>query len=141
MEKADREFRMDTAPKSDMSPEALRIHRSEELQVDVGGLRLTLGRSATTNLVRELSLALKEVGMASAFAEVAELEALRRKTLLSRAEAARLTPWSPAALDKMRKMGQGPRFVKVGGRIYYRPQDLVELAETHVVHTVDSYQG
>jgi hypothetical protein len=122
---------------SEIDAESKKVQSQNELQVDIGGLRLTLGREATASLVQELSRTLKEVGIAQAFTEVGELEALKRKPLLSRAEAARLTPWSPAALDKMRKQGSGPRFVKVGGRIYYRPQDLEALAEANVIQTTN----
>jgi len=43
-----------------------------------------------------------------------------------------------STLEKMRCRGQGPRFLRLGGRIFYRRQDLDAYLETCAVETADS---
>lgn len=47
------------------------------------------------------------------------------KILLTEDEAAELIGFTPRALQNWRRVGGGPRFVRVGSRVVrYRPQDL-----------------
>lgn len=43
-----------------------------------------------------------------------------------------------STLDKMRMEGRGPRYVKLGGRVFYRPEDLDAYIAASVVETEDS---
>ncbi|WP_053461496.1 MULTISPECIES: helix-turn-helix transcriptional regulator [Stenotrophomonas maltophilia group] len=45
---------------------------------------------------------------------------------------------SHSTLEKMRHMGRGPRYLKVGGRVFYRQSDLDAYLEAAVVETTDS---
>lgn len=45
---------------------------------------------------------------------------------------------SKSTLDKMRCDGRGPRYLRVGGRCFYRPADLNAYLEAAVVETADS---
>ncbi|WP_369913880.1 helix-turn-helix transcriptional regulator [Xanthomonas sp. NCPPB 3005] len=45
---------------------------------------------------------------------------------------------SVSTLDKMRHEGRGPRYLKIGGRIFYRVADLDAYIDASVVETIDS---
>lgn len=45
---------------------------------------------------------------------------------------------SASTLEKMRHLGRGPRYLKVGGRIFYRRTDLDAYINAAVVETTDS---
>ncbi len=45
---------------------------------------------------------------------------------------------SHSTLEKMRHTGRGPRYLKVGGRVFYRQSDLDAYLEAAVVETTDS---
>jgi len=45
---------------------------------------------------------------------------------------------SHSTLEKMRHEGRGPRYVKIGGRVFYRRTDLDAYIEGSVVETTDS---
>ncbi len=45
---------------------------------------------------------------------------------------------SKSTLDKMRVEGRGPRYLKVGSRVFYRQSDLDAYLEAAVVETTDS---
>ncbi|QNH11204.1 helix-turn-helix domain-containing protein [Xanthomonas sp. SI] len=45
---------------------------------------------------------------------------------------------SVSTLDKMRMEGRGPRYLKIGGRVFYRRADLDAYIEGSVVETSDS---
>ncbi|UYK81412.1 helix-turn-helix domain-containing protein [Xanthomonas sacchari] len=45
---------------------------------------------------------------------------------------------SHSTLEKMRHEGRGPRYVKIGGRVFYRRADLDAYIEGSVVETTDS---
>ncbi|KAF1704041.1 helix-turn-helix transcriptional regulator [Pseudoxanthomonas suwonensis] len=53
-------------------------------------------------------------------------------------EAARYLGISISTLEKMRHEGRGPRYMKVGGRVFYRLSDLDAYLERSVVETADS---
>ncbi|MDX6081142.1 helix-turn-helix domain-containing protein [Xanthomonas campestris pv. incanae] len=43
-----------------------------------------------------------------------------------------------STLEKMRHEGRGPRYVKIGGRVFYRQSDLDAYLEASVVETTES---
>lgn len=43
-----------------------------------------------------------------------------------------------STLDKMRMEGRGPRYLKIGGRVFYRQSDLDAYIEAAVIETSDS---
>lgn len=45
---------------------------------------------------------------------------------------------SVSTLDTMRSKGRGPRYLRIGGRVYYRRGDLDQYIEAGVVETSDS---
>lgn len=40
-------------------------------------------------------------------------------------------------LAKWRHQGEGPKYVKIANRIYYRPQAIINFLETHEQATLD----
>lgn len=53
-------------------------------------------------------------------------------------EAAKYLGFSHSTLEKMRHEGRGPRYVKLGGRVFYRRADLDAYIEAAVIETADS---
>ncbi|RFF50168.1 helix-turn-helix transcriptional regulator [Xanthomonas campestris] len=53
-------------------------------------------------------------------------------------EAAKYLGFSHSTLEKMRHEGRGPRYVKLGGRVFYRKADLDAYVEAAVIETTDS---
>lgn len=53
-------------------------------------------------------------------------------------EAARFLGLSASTLEKMRCEGRGPRYIKLGGRVFYRVPDLDAYLDSSVVETTDS---
>lgn len=53
-------------------------------------------------------------------------------------EAAKYLTLSTSTLDKMRVEGRGPRYLKIGGRVFYRLTDLDAYIEAAVIETTDS---
>lgn len=45
---------------------------------------------------------------------------------------------SQMTLARMRHEGRGPRYVKLGGRVFYRKADLDAYVEAGVIETTDS---
>lgn len=45
---------------------------------------------------------------------------------------------SVSSLNKMRMEGRGPRYLKIGGRVFYRLTDLDAYIEAAVIETTDS---
>ena len=72
-------------------------------------------------------------GIARAFEAAGEMEAIKRKDLLTPAEVERAWPWTVEALRKMREGGCGPDYVKVGRCYYYRNEDLRAFSKAHLV--------
>ncbi len=58
-------------------------------------------------------------------------------THLHQVELARRWKLSPRTLERWRWLGQGPRYLKIGGRVVYRIED-VEAHETSNVRTSTS---
>ncbi len=54
-------------------------------------------------------------------------------------EAAHYLRLCPGTLEVWRCMGRGPRFRRVGRRIFYTKEDLDEFAKSFIVETVDSF--
>ncbi|WP_342316685.1 helix-turn-helix domain-containing protein [Lysobacter sp. FW306-1B-D06B] len=57
---------------------------------------------------------------------------------LSVENAARHLGLSASTLNKMRSEGRGPRYMRLGSRVFYRRQDLDAYVEAGVVETTDS---
>ncbi|HHA2904285.1 TPA: helix-turn-helix transcriptional regulator [Stenotrophomonas maltophilia] len=53
-------------------------------------------------------------------------------------EAAKYLGVGISTLDKMRMEGRGPRYLKIGGRVFYRLADLDSYIEAAVIETTDS---
>lgn len=53
-------------------------------------------------------------------------------------EAAKYLGMGVSTLDKMRVQGRGPRYLKVGNRVFYRESDLAAFLDAAVVETTDS---
>lgn len=54
------------------------------------------------------------------------------------ADAAAYLGLSVSTLDKHRSSGTGPRYLKLGGRVFYRRADLDAYLQSAVVETTDS---
>jgi excisionase family DNA binding protein len=55
-----------------------------------------------------------------------------RSNLLTTREAASYLRLSESFLHKLRVRGGGPRFARLGNRVFYRPADLDEWLEAHL---------
>jgi hypothetical protein len=55
---------------------------------------------------------------------------------LNQVELSRRWRLSPRTLERWRWLGQGPRYLKVGGRVVYRLEDIEEF-ETKQIHDVE----
>lgn len=77
-------------------------------------------------------------GVAKAFAEAGELEALRRREMLTTEEAARLYGVSVKTLKEWRKLGRGPRWRALGRKIIYPQQELRRYFHEDLVRTSDA---
>lgn len=60
--------------------------------------------------------------------------------LYTEQDAANILGLAPATLRNMRADGRGPSFVKIGGLVRYRDNDLVEWIESRVRRTTDGYR-
>ena len=54
------------------------------------------------------------------------------KTHITQAELARRWSISPRTLERWRWTGEGPRFVKLGGRVVYRLEDVEEYEREQI---------
>ncbi|WP_075575133.1 helix-turn-helix transcriptional regulator [Lysobacter antibioticus] len=52
--------------------------------------------------------------------------------------AARYLGIAKSTLDKMRSDGRGPRYLRLGTRVFYRPKDLDEYVASKFIETTDS---
>ena len=59
-------------------------------------------------------------------------------TNLNQVELAARLKISPRTLERWRWTGQGPAFMKIGGRIIYRIEDVLAHEEAHLRQTADS---
>jgi hypothetical protein len=53
-------------------------------------------------------------------------------------EAASRLGLKPGTLEVWRSLGRGPRFLKIGRKVFYKIEDLELFANAHVVETIDS---
>ena len=63
---------------------------------------------------------------------------MQQKHCLTQKELARRWTISHRTLERWRWTGQGPAFMKIGGRIMYRLEDVLAHEEAHVCQTADS---
>lgn len=56
---------------------------------------------------------------------------------LNQVELSRRWKISPRTLERWRWLGQGPRYLKVGGRVIYRLEDIIEFEENRL-HEADA---
>lgn len=59
---------------------------------------------------------------------------------LHQADLARRWNVSPRTLERWRWLGQGPRFLKIGGRVAYRLEDI-EAFETAQIRAISGDKG
>jgi hypothetical protein len=59
---------------------------------------------------------------------------------LHQADLARRWTVSPRTLERWRWLGQGPRFLKIGGRVAYRLEDI-EAFEAAQIRTISGSTG
>jgi predicted DNA-binding transcriptional regulator AlpA len=60
------------------------------------------------------------------------------KTRMRTPQAAEYLGLAASTLDKMRSEGRGPRFLRLGGRIFYRNEDLDAFLAACLVETENS---
>lgn len=63
----------------------------------------------------------------------AEAAVNRANTLLNEREVSGQTGFSLSWLRQARIKGNGPAFVKIGSRVFYRPDDIAAFIERHIV--------
>ncbi|MFG1204407.1 helix-turn-helix domain-containing protein [Xanthobacter aminoxidans] len=61
------------------------------------------------------------------------MEQTTKNNLMSDREAAAFLKMSPVTLNTWRCRGRGPKYVKLGGRVFYRPDDLEAFIRSSVV--------
>ena len=61
------------------------------------------------------------------------MEQSNANTLVASVPAARKLHSSPATLSTWRSLGKGPKYVKIGGRVFYRLGDLDAFIDASVV--------
>lgn len=66
-----------------------------------------------------------------AFAPVVELETLKAKDYLSPDEVEKIFPLPVSTLEKLRKDGKGPKWIKRGRKVFYRPNDVRSYLNSH----------
>lgn len=55
------------------------------------------------------------------------------------AQAAEILGLKSGTLEVWRSKGRGPRFRKIGRKVFYNTNDLEEFANMNIVETVDSF--
>lgn len=63
---------------------------------------------------------------------------MQQKTCLTQKELARRWTISHRTLERWRWKGEGPAFMKIGGRIVYRLEDVLAHEQARLRHTADS---
>jgi excisionase family DNA binding protein len=56
-------------------------------------------------------------------------------------EAAEFLRISVSTLERFRQTGEGPPYVKLGGRVLYREQDLEEYIKRHVIRSTAEWHA
>ena len=69
--------------------------------------------------------------------KTAELAVAVRERLSGDA-AAKYLGLSRSTLEKMRSQGRGPRYIRLGGRCFYRVPDLIAYIDSVTIETEDS---
>jgi hypothetical protein len=62
---------------------------------------------------------------------------MQNLTHFNQVELSRRWKLSPRTLERWRWLGQGPRYLKVGGRVVYRLEDIIEFEEQRL-HEADA---
>lgn len=62
---------------------------------------------------------------------------MQNLTHFNQVELSRRWKLSPRTLERWRWLGQGPRYLKVGGRVIYRLEDIIEFEENRL-HEADA---
>ena len=60
------------------------------------------------------------------------------KTRVETSIAAEILGLRPGTLEVWRSRGRGPRYAKIGRRVFYNIPDLENFANSHIVETVDT---
>jgi predicted DNA-binding transcriptional regulator AlpA len=63
------------------------------------------------------------------------------ETLMTEHEVARVTGLSVATVRRWRLLGQGPRYLKIGSAVRYRPEAIYEFIESRPTGGGDQSEG
>lgn len=66
---------------------------------------------------------------------------MQQKTCLTQKELARHWTISHRTLERWRWAGEGPAYMKIGGRVVYRSEDILAFEKDQLQHTADSVRG
>ena len=92
---------------------------------------------------KQMSIADQEIDLEKAIADalekilapvaevICEMERIRRKEYLTEKEAALLFSLSAATLKTQRSRGGGPGYIKIGCRILYKRNDILDYLSPH----------
>lgn len=69
------------------------------------------------------------------FAPLAAIEELKARDYLKPSEVERIYPLPASTLEKKRRAGCGPRFIKQGKSVYYRHSDIKAYLDARVQKT------
>lgn len=61
------------------------------------------------------------------------------RQLLNTREAATEMRMSPGTLEVWRSKGRGPRYRKIGWKVFYTVEDIQEFIDSQLIRTVDSW--
>lgn len=59
--------------------------------------------------------------------------------MLNTPEAAKKLRLSPGTLEVWRHLGKGPKYRKIGRKVYYTTQDIQDFIDHSEIKTIDSY--
>ena len=66
---------------------------------------------------------------------------MQQKTCLTQKELARRWTISHRTLERWRWAGEGLAYMKLGGRVVYRLEDILVFEKDQLTHTADSVRG
>jgi hypothetical protein len=89
-------------------------------------------------VTKEEYLAAVERGATAAFADAAYLAKLKAKPSLSVKEAAACYGIGEGTLNKRRMQGLPPAYVKIGGSVFYKHEDILRYMEKNRVKVYES---
>lgn len=99
--------------------------------------RPSMGARTQTGISdKELNKKLEQV-LERLMAPAADLEALRRKKLLTGDEVHRLYNLNNGTLRNLRSQGRGPKYIKDGAKVLYRHNDIEEYIHARTCRTED----